>query len=161
MNLQIRQAVQSDIPAIQSLLLQVEKIHCDGRPDIFKDGGVKFTNEQLAQLLCDPTRPIFCAVNDGQVVGYVFCIITEIKGDPMLRDAKTLHLEDVCVDKSCRDGGVGSRLMNTSRPTRARMISHESTSTSGSSTTVPASSTKSTASVFRSAEWILYSNAEG
>lgn len=55
MNLQIRQAVQSDIPAIQSLLLQVEKIHCDGRPDIFKDGGVKFTNEQLTQLLCDPT----------------------------------------------------------------------------------------------------------
>ena len=111
MNLQIRQAVQSDIPAIQSLLLQVEKIHCDGRPDIFKDGGVKFTNEQLAQLLCDPTRPIFCAVNDGQVVGYVFCIITEIKGDPMLRDAKTLHLEDVCVDESCRGGGVGSCLM--------------------------------------------------
>lgn len=111
MNLQIRQAVQSDIPALQSLLLQVEKIHCDGRPDIFKDGGVKFTNEQLAQLLCDPTRPIFCAVNDGQVVGYVFCIITEIKGDPMLRDAKTLHLEDVCVDESCRDGGVGSLLV--------------------------------------------------
>ena len=103
MNLQIRQAVQSDIPALQSLLLQVEAIHYAGRPDIFKDGGVKFTNEQLAQLLCDPTRPIFCAVNDGQVVGYVFCIITEIKGDPMLRDAKTLHLEDVCVDKSCRD----------------------------------------------------------
>ena len=111
MNLQIRQAVQSDIPAIQSLLLQVEKIHCDGRPDIFKDGGVKFTNEQLAQLLCDPTRPIFCAVNDGQVVGYVFCIITEIKGDPMLRDAKTLHLEDVCVDESCRGGGVSSLLV--------------------------------------------------
>ena len=111
MNLQIRQAVQSDIPALQSLLLQVEKIHCDGRPDIFKDGGVKFTNEQLAQLLFDPTRPIFCAVNDGQVVGYVFCIITEIKGDPMLRDTKTLHLEDVCVDESCRDGGVGSCLM--------------------------------------------------
>ena len=112
MNLQIRQAVQSDIPAIQSLLLQVEKIHCDGRPDIFKDGGVKFTNEQLAQLLCDPTRPIFCAVNDGQVVGYVFCIITEIKGDPMLRDAKTLHLEDVCVDESCRGR-------------RCRQLSHE------------------------------------
>ena len=112
MNLQIRQAVQSDIPAIQSLLLQVEKIHCDARPDIFKDGGVKFTNEQLAQLLCDPTRPIFCAVNDGQVVGYVFCIITEIKGDPMLRDAKTLHLEDVCVDESCRGGGVGSLLVD-------------------------------------------------
>ena len=111
MNLQIRQAVQSDIPALQSLLLQVEAIHYAGRPDIFRDGGVKFTNEQLAQLLCDPTRPIFCAVNDGQVVGYVFCIIAEIKNDPMLRDAKTLHLEDVCVDESCRDGGVGSRLM--------------------------------------------------
>lgn len=111
MELQIRRAVQTDIPALQSLLLQVERIHCDGRPDIFRDGGVKFTNEQLKELLSDESRPVFCAVADGRVVGYVFCIIGEISGDPMLRDAKTLHLEDVCVDESCRGSGVGGELM--------------------------------------------------
>lgn len=107
----IRRAAKDDIDAIQSLLLQVERIHYDGRPDIFREGGVKFTTDELEKLMRDESRPIFCAVVDGRVVGYVFCIIGEISGDPMLRDAKTLHLEDVCVDESCRGTGVGGELM--------------------------------------------------
>ena len=107
----IRQAGKNDIDAIQSLLMQVERIHYNGRPDIFREGGVKFTEDELKTLLEDESRPVFCAVVDGHVVGYVFCIIGRISDNPMLRDAKTLHLEDVCVDESCRGTGVGSELI--------------------------------------------------
>lgn len=32
-------------------------------------------------------------------MGYAFCVLGEIKDSTMLLDAKTLHIEDVCVDR--------------------------------------------------------------
>ncbi len=109
--MQIRKALDKDADKILALLAQVEHIHYLGRPDIFRLNGTKFTAEELRELMRDESRPIFVAEEDGEVVGYTFCIINEVKDSTMLLDAKTLHLEDVCVDESKRDLGVGGRLM--------------------------------------------------
>ena len=58
----IRKATEKDIPKIGDLLLQVDLVHHNGRPDIFKIGR-KYNDSQLNELLSDPDRPILVSVD--------------------------------------------------------------------------------------------------
>ena len=107
--MEIRLANQKDIPGMIELLKQVGEVHHQIRPDLFRAGAQKYHEADLAQLLKDPNRPIFVAVEDT-MLGYCFCIIEEVMGDPVLRDAKTLYIDDLCVEETCRGQGVASKL---------------------------------------------------
>jgi ribosomal-protein-alanine acetyltransferase len=111
MSIIIRRAQKNDTDKVLDLLLQVEGVHQKGRPDLFREHGVKFTAPELHEIFADDTRPVFVAEVDGRVAGYVFCIITETKDSTMLFDMKTVHLEDVCIDETCRGEGIGGALM--------------------------------------------------
>lgn len=105
----IRFAREEDIPRIDQLLLQVCQVHHQGRPDLFRQGGRKYTDEELRVLLQDKNRPILVAVDEkGWVEGYAFCILEEHGG--AMTDHRTLYLDDLCVDSTCRGRHVGSRL---------------------------------------------------
>ena len=54
--MKIRTAVNSDIPQIETLLYQVQKVHSDKRPDLFTAGSKKYTAEELEDLMKDETR---------------------------------------------------------------------------------------------------------
>ena len=57
----IRHAVDADIPALDQLLYQVHKVHSDVRPDIFKTGAKKYTDEELKAILANDHTPVFVA----------------------------------------------------------------------------------------------------
>ncbi|MBQ2765533.1 MAG: GNAT family N-acetyltransferase [Clostridia bacterium] len=107
----IRRAVPTDADQILLLLEQIEDIHRQGRPDLFREHGTKYTASELCEIMADADRPIFVALIGDKIVGYIFGIITETKGSTMLFDMKTLHLDDVCIDESCRGMGIGGELM--------------------------------------------------
>ena len=44
------------------------------------------------------------------MLGYCFCIIEEVKDNPVLRDVKSLYIDDLCVDETIRGKHVGTRL---------------------------------------------------
>ena len=93
------------------LLRQVCNVHASGRPDLFRAGARKYTDEQLTELLADDTRPVLVAADeDDRVVGYAFCVIQEGAHHHALQDVRTLYLDDLCVDETCRGQHVGSRL---------------------------------------------------
>ena len=74
-HMNIRRAQEKDMPRIHALLAQVEDVHHRGRPDLFKSGARKYSDEQLATILTDDTRPVFVACDEqDQVLGYAFCI---------------------------------------------------------------------------------------
>ncbi|MDE7233891.1 MAG: GNAT family N-acetyltransferase [Ruminiclostridium sp.] len=109
--MKIRRAEERDIPAINRLLLQVLTVHHNGRPDLFKENCRKYTDEELRGLLRDESRPIFVAENeDGEMLGYAFCIFQEHKNDNILTDIKTLYIDDLCVDETRRGEHVGTAL---------------------------------------------------
>ena len=105
----IRQASVADIPRIIDLLHQVDMVHHRLRPDIFKPDTTKYDEQELAVLLEDKTKPIF-VYDDGEVLGYTFCQITEVKEDRLLQDRKTLYIDDLCVDEAARGKHIGSAL---------------------------------------------------
>ena len=105
----IRLAEPRDIPAMIDLLKQVGQVHHNIRPDIFRDGAQKYDEAALAELLKDPSRPIFIA-EEEKVLGYCFCVLEETANHPVLEDELALYIDDLCVDKNCRGRHVGRLL---------------------------------------------------
>ena len=111
MNLQIRRAEEQDMEGINKLLFQVLMVHHNGRPDIFKPGCKKYTDEELKSIIHDDKTPIFVAVDEeNQVAGYAFCIFQQHIGNNILTDIKTLYIDDLCVDETRRGQHIGRRL---------------------------------------------------
>lgn len=110
-DMNIRRATEKDIEQIDNLLLQVLTIHHNGRPDLFKSGTRKYTDEQLKDLIADNTKPIFCAADSNDnVIGYAFCIFQQYIDSNILTDIKTLYIDDLCVDENIRGQHVGRQL---------------------------------------------------
>lgn len=111
--MKIRKAEYNDIPQIKNLLHQVNLIHHQGRPDIFKYGTEKYNSNQLKEILSNENTPVFVADNEkGEVVGYTFCIIKQHLNDNILTDIKTLYIDDLCVDENYRRKHIGTDLLN-------------------------------------------------
>lgn len=109
--MEIRRAKEQDMDGINKLLLQVCLVHHKGRPDLFKYGAKKYTDEQLKTIILDDSRPIFTAIDEnGNVLGYAFCIFQQHIGDNILTDIKTLYIDDLCVDETLRGKHIGSQL---------------------------------------------------
>ena len=106
----IRRATIGDMPRINDLLCQVLNVHHKGRPDIFKSGAKKYTDGELADIIGDASRPIFVAEDEGEVVGYAFCIFQCHENNNILTDIKTLYIDDLCVDESRRGEHIGRAL---------------------------------------------------
>ena len=107
---EIRKAEDRDIPGILGLLVQVNMVHHNGRPDLFKGPSTKYTEAQLRAILRDETTPVFVSVDGGTVEGHAFCVVKQVPDDNILTDIKTLYVDDICVDESCRGRGVGKAL---------------------------------------------------
>ena len=108
--MEIRFAVTRDIPGMIDLLQQVGEVHHQIRPDLFRSGAQKYDEAALEELLKDPDRPILCAVENGKLLGYCFCILQITKNDPVLCDRKVLYIDDLCVDETMRGKGVAKVL---------------------------------------------------
>ena len=108
--MEIRLATKNEFPGMIALLQQVGEVHHQIRPDLFRSGAQKYNESDLEELLKDENRPIFGAVQDGKLLGYCFCMIEEVKDNPVLCDVKSLYIDDLCVDENCRGQGVASKL---------------------------------------------------
>ena len=109
--MKIRRAQEKDMKDLDRLLFQVNMVHYKGRPDLFRAGQRKYTDDQLLEIIQDDKRPVFVAENEeGNVVGYAFCIFQQRLNDNILTDIKSLYIDDLCVDEACRGQHVGSAL---------------------------------------------------
>ena len=107
----IRRALEKDMKQINKLLLQVCLVHHIGRPDIFKYGAKKYTDEELLSIIKDDRKPILVAVDEeDNVCGYAFCIFKQVVDNNILTDIKTLYIDDLCVDEDKRGLHIGSEL---------------------------------------------------
>ena len=106
----IRSAEIRDIPGILELLRQVDLVHHNGRPDLFKGPATKYSAAQLEKILSRKESPVFVAEENGKIAGHAFCLHERILGDPVRTDVRTLYIDDICVDEACRGRGIGRAL---------------------------------------------------
>ena len=105
-------AQEKDVDRMLELLKQVNLVHHEGRPDLFKVN-TKYSKEQLKNIINDVNTPILVATNqDDVLMGYAFCIFKQHKNDSILTDIKTLYIDDLCVDENSRGQHIGKNLYN-------------------------------------------------
>ena len=85
-------------------------MHSDVRPDLFKAGAKKYTDEELKGILKNAKTPVFVAEKEGIVLGYAFCIHKQFIDDNNMTDIKTLYIDDLCVDEAARGAHIGRAL---------------------------------------------------
>ena len=107
----IQLATTNDIPRLLELLHQVNMVHYERRPDIFKPHTTKYNAEQLQDLLLQPDKAIFVYEDEG-VQGYAFVQMEDVHDDILLQDMRTLYIDDICVDEQARGKHVGKQLFD-------------------------------------------------
>ncbi|UKK52199.1 GNAT family N-acetyltransferase [Prevotella sp. E13-17] len=105
----VRKAERKDTGRIIELLHQVNMVHHNLRPDLFKPHTTKYSETELAELMDDQSKPIF-VFDNGKVLGHAFCQVTETINHKLLEDIKTLYIDDICVDETARGQHVGKAL---------------------------------------------------
>ena len=106
----VRRARESDIPAVLELLTQVNRVHYEGRPDLFRPA-TKYTADDLRALFADDDTPVFvCEDASGRVLGHGFCILQRPQNTRLLTDILTLYIDDICVDAAARGQHVGAAI---------------------------------------------------
>ncbi|MBR1822230.1 MAG: GNAT family N-acetyltransferase [Clostridia bacterium] len=110
MSIAVRRAAERDIPAIMALLKQVNRVHYEGRPDLFKLA-TKYTPDALRAILLNDETPVFvCVDGTGAVLGHGFCAMQRVENTQLMQDIRTLYIDDICVDEAARGQGVGRAL---------------------------------------------------
>ncbi len=109
-SLRVRRAEARDIPALMNLLVQVNMVHHNGRPDLFKGPTTKYTADELEAILADEKTPVFvCVDENGRVLGHGFCVLQHAGGQ-LMEEHDTLYIDDICVDEAARGLGAGRAL---------------------------------------------------
>ena len=106
----VRRAETRDIPAVLNLLVQVNMVHHNGRPDLFNGPTTKYTAEELKEIFSNDETPVFvCADENSRVLGHGFCVMQHA-GGRLMTEHDTLYIDDICVDENARGLGVGRAL---------------------------------------------------
>ena len=105
----LRFAQTRDLEAVNSLLRQVLKVHHQGRPDLFRAEGKKYTDDDLMAIFDNPLTPVFVYEEEGAVLGYAFCAMVH-QDSGSLMPITTLYIDDLCVDAQARGRHIGKAL---------------------------------------------------
>lgn len=107
----VRRAEDKDVNRILELLVQVNNVHNDGRPDLFLRDRTKYTKEELIEIIHNDQSPVFVAVDQNDhVLGYSFGVFQSHIKDNNFPDIVTYYIDDICVDEKTRHQHVGKTL---------------------------------------------------
>ena len=113
-----RLAIPPDAFTLSSLSLDVQRLHAEHHPGIFKmPASEDFALPYFEAMLADPAVRIFIAEDEGKAVGCIVCKLMERPDNPFTYAARTLLVDQISVRPEARGKGVGRELMN-----RAEML---------------------------------------
>ena len=109
----IRQATPADSFLLSSLCVDVQRLHAEQHPRIFKTPqSVDFASDFFDEMLADPAATIYIAEEDAQALGYIFCNLIEREETPFTYPNRFLHIDQISVRPDAQGGGAGTALMD-------------------------------------------------
>ena len=110
----VRRATTADAREIARLMLEVQAVHVEGRPEIFKPGGGE-RGPEIAARIANADHFYWVAACDGAIVGYAFARRIDEVENQWKYGARTLILDQMGVTREHQRSGVGERLWHAVR----------------------------------------------
>ena len=106
----IRNIRKSDYQAVDRLLLQLHKVHVEGRPELFSPLEHFMSEESFNNLIEDEEMIIILAEKNFKVVGC--CFVSMLSHSGMVR-MRIAYIDQLVVDEKYRKRGIGKKLFET------------------------------------------------
>lgn len=103
----IRLAMESELPRVNELRAQVSELHAAARPDIFRPGFPSFLASYLYEIYADERRHILVAEREGEIVAFACLAEIEMPEKPHKPARRFIEVDEFGVDENCRRQGVG------------------------------------------------------
>lgn len=107
----VRFAEEKDLERINELRRQVNDIHVEGKPEIFKAGFPDELRDYIYEIFADPDKSIVAAETDGIICGFAVIGVYVKPETPFMYECRFLEVYEFGVDKAFRRNGAGSEIM--------------------------------------------------
>lgn len=109
--MEIRFATESDLERVNELRKQVNDLHVEGKPDVFKPGFSDDLRDFINVIWKDPEQEIVVAVDDGIVCGFAIIHHINKPENPFMYERDFLDIDEFCVDEAYRRKGAATELI--------------------------------------------------
>lgn len=110
--MKIRRASANDAEIVSALNSEVQQVHADLLPDLFKPPSAEtFPATLVHQLLTDPTTYIFIGYLDGEPAGYIYAQIIRRAENSLRYASERLYIHHISVKQAYQRHGVGEALI--------------------------------------------------
>lgn len=113
MDIKIRFAEEKDYHQVEKIMKQVQEMHTEWRPDIYKNVEILLPFD-LYMNYVDNRELIVATLDSGDVVGILIYFTRNISGGPMV-DRKVMFIDSMGVDEHYRGQGIGRELFAFAR----------------------------------------------
>ena len=108
----IRCAAAEDYDSVEAIMKEVQQLHIDWRPDIYKPTDPVYAPAYFQSLVAD--RRLLVAEQNGTVVGLLSYLYRHIESDKQV--ARTvIFVDDLAVQAAHRGQGIGTKLLSVIR----------------------------------------------
>jgi ribosomal protein S18 acetylase RimI-like enzyme len=112
MEMTIRRATAQDYEALCEIIEEVDALHREALPHIFREsGGPARDRIYMLGLLADEDHGLFVAEIEGQAAGYVHVTVRDAPPIPILVPRRVALVDNLVVKEAYRRSGLGRALM--------------------------------------------------
>lgn len=111
MSITVRDVLYDELPRVNELREMVNRLHVEGRPDIFRPGFNEEMRNHLYVRFGAEDAEILVALVDGAVAGFAMLDWIDRPGSPYNLPRRFCHVAEIGVDAEYRRRGVGRALV--------------------------------------------------
>jgi ribosomal protein S18 acetylase RimI-like enzyme len=107
----IRFAKENELERVNELRRQVNDLHVDGKPDVFKPGFSEELRDFIHVIWDDPEQEIVVADSYGIICGFAVLHHINKPETPFMFERDFLDIDEFCVDEAYRRQGAASEMI--------------------------------------------------
>lgn len=108
----IRFAKESELARVNELRKQVNDLHVEGKPEIFRAGFNDELRDFIYKIWKDPEQKIVVAELNGVVCGFAILHHIHRPENPFMRERDFIDVDEFCVDKEYRRQGIATKMIS-------------------------------------------------